>query len=30
MHEHFDFKLKADAKPLDWWPPVFQQGGGFK
>lgn len=28
--DYCDFKLKIDAKSLTWWPPVFQQGGGFK
>ena len=28
--DYCDFKLKIDAEPLPWWPPVFQQGGGFK
>ena len=25
-----DFKLKADAKTLPYWPPVFTQGEGYK
>lgn len=25
-----DFKLKTDAEPLAYWPPVFQQGKGYK
>lgn len=28
--DYCDFKLKIDAEPLTWWPPVFQQKGGFK
>ena len=28
--DYCDFKLKIDAEPPAWWPPVFQQGGGFK
>ncbi len=25
-----DFKLKADAEPMPYWPPVFTQGKGYK
>lgn len=25
-----DFKLKTDAQPMPYWPPVFSQGKGFK
>lgn len=25
-----DFKLRVDAKPLPYWPPVFTQGKGYK
>lgn len=25
-----DFKLKADAEPMPYWPPVFSQGKGYK
>ena len=25
-----DFKLKADAEPMPYWPPVFAQGKGYK
>ncbi len=25
-----DFKLKLDAKPMSYWPPVFSQGKGYK
>lgn len=25
-----DFKLKTDARPMPYWPPVFSQGKGYK
>lgn len=25
-----DFKLKTDARPMSYWPPVFSQGKGYK
>ena len=25
-----DFKLKAGAETMEYWPPVFSQGKGFK
>ena len=25
-----DFKLKMDARPMEYWPPVFTQGKGYK
>lgn len=25
-----DFKLKAGAEPMKYWPPVFSQGRGYK
>ncbi len=28
--DYCDFKLKADAKPMEYWPPVFKQGKGYK
>ena len=28
--DYCDFKLKIDAKPMEYWPPVFQQGKGYK
>ena len=28
--DHCDFKLKVGAKPMDYWPPVFKQGKGYK
>ncbi|MBR1758026.1 MAG: L-2-amino-thiazoline-4-carboxylic acid hydrolase [Lachnospiraceae bacterium] len=28
--DYYDFKLKIDAKPLPYWPPVFMQGKGYK
>ena len=28
--DYCDFKLKIDAKPLPYWPPVFTQGKGYK
>ena len=28
--DYCDFKLKLDAKSMEYWPPVFTQGKGFK
>lgn len=28
--DYCDFKLKMDAKPVEYWPPVFTQGKGYK
>ena len=28
--DYCDFKIKNDAKPLPYWPPVFRQGKGYK
>ncbi len=28
--DYCDFKLKVDAKPITYWPPVFTQGKGYK
>ena len=28
--DYCDFKLKVGAKPMDYWPPVFKQGKGYK
>lgn len=28
--DYCDFKLKVDAKPMPYWPPVFSQGKGYK
>jgi len=28
--DYCDFKLKMDAKPMEYWPPVFRQGKGYK
>ena len=28
--DYCDFKLKKDAEPMEYWPPVFKQGKGFK
>ncbi len=28
--DYCDFKLKAGAEPMAYWPPVFSQGKGFK
>ena len=28
--DYCDFKLKIDAEPLAWWPPVFQQENSFQ
>lgn len=28
--DYCDFKLKIDANPMEYWPPVFTQGKGFK
>ncbi|MBP3735884.1 MAG: L-2-amino-thiazoline-4-carboxylic acid hydrolase [Lachnospiraceae bacterium] len=28
--DYCDFKLKIDASPMNYWPPVFQQGKGYK
>lgn len=28
--DYCDFKLKIDAKPMAYWPPVFTQGKGYK
>ena len=28
--DYCDFKLKMDAKPMEYWPPVFTQGKGYK
>lgn len=28
--DYCDFKLKIGAKPLSWWPPVFQQDNPYK
>ena len=28
--DYCDFKLKMDAKPMQYWPPVFKQGKGYK
>ena len=28
--DYCDFKLKLDAEPLPYWPPVFTQGKGYK
>lgn len=28
--DYCDFKLKMDAKPMEYWPPVFEQGMGYK
>ena len=25
-----DFKVKAGTETLDYWPPVFEQGKGYK
>ena len=28
--DYCDFKLKIDAEPMAYWPPVFEQGKGYK
>ena len=28
--DYCDFKLKNNARPLPYWPPVFTQGQGYK
>lgn len=28
--KYCDFKLKVDAKPMPYWPPVFSQGKGYQ
>ena len=28
--DYCDFKLKLDAKPMEYWPPVFEHGKGYK
>lgn len=28
--DYCDFKLKMDARPMEYWPPVFTQGKGYK
>ena len=28
--DYCDFKLKLNAEPMPWWPPVFEQGNGYK
>lgn len=28
--DYCDFKLKIGEKPMEYWPPVFQQGKGYK
>ena len=28
--DYCDFKLKLDAKPLPYWPPVFSQDNPYK
>lgn len=28
--DYCDFKLKIDEKPMEYWPPVFGQGKGYK
>ena len=28
--DYCDFKLKLGVKPMDYWPPVFSQGKGYK
>lgn len=28
--DYCDFKLKIDATPMEYWPPVFEQGKGYK
>ncbi len=28
--DYCDFKLKIDEKPMEYWPPVFEQGKGYK
>lgn len=28
--DYCDFKIKLGEKPMDYWPPVFQQGKGYK
>lgn len=28
--DYCDFKLKMDASPMEYWPPVFTQGKGYK
>jgi hypothetical protein len=28
--DYCDFKLKLDAKPMEYWPPVFEQEKGYK
>ena len=28
--DYCDFKRKMDAKPMEYWPPVFTQGKGYK
>ncbi len=28
--DYCDFKLKMNAKPMEYWPPVFMQGNGYK
>lgn len=28
--DYCDFKLKLDAEPMEYWPPVFMQGNGYK
>jgi|GEM_PF-5697746 len=28
--DYCDFKLEADAPAMDYWPPVFSQGKGYK
>ena len=28
--DYCDFKLKISAKPLSYWPPVFQQDNPYK
>ncbi len=28
--DYCDFKLKVNAEPMEYWPPVFAQGKGYK
>jgi hypothetical protein len=28
--DYCDFKLKMNVEPMDYWPPVFEQGKGYK
>lgn len=28
--DYCDFKLKMNAEPMEYWPPVFEQGKGYK